>query len=35
MEYLDQLQLPDVAIEEIVTYLKKSYAHEQEFFKHF
>lgn len=34
MEYLDKIQLPDAVIEEIVTYLKQSYAHEQEFFKH-
>ena len=34
MEYLDKIQLPDTVIDEIVTYLKRSYANEQEFFKH-
>lgn len=34
LEYLDKIQLPDALIEEIVDYLKRSYAHEQEFFKH-
>lgn len=34
MYYFDIIQLPDSVIEVIVTYLKQSYAHEQEFFKH-
>ena len=34
LEYFDKIQLPDTVIEEIVAYLKKSYANEQEFFKH-
>ena len=33
MEYLDKIQLPDAVIDDIVAYLKKSYAHEQDFFK--
>lgn len=32
--YFDKIQLPDAMIEEIIGYLKQSYAHEQEFFKH-
>ncbi len=34
LEYFTKIQLPDSVIEDIVTYLKQSYAHEQEFFKH-
>lgn len=34
MEYFDKIQLPEAVIEDIVTYLKQSYAHEQDFFKH-
>ncbi len=34
MEYFDKIQLPEAVIEDIVTYLKQSYAHEQNFFKH-
>jgi site-specific DNA recombinase len=33
MEYFDRIQLPDAVIDDIVSYLKQSYAHEQEFFK--
>jgi hypothetical protein len=33
MDYFDKIQLPDAVIDDIVSYLKQSYAHEQEFFK--
>jgi hypothetical protein len=34
VEYLDRIQLPDALIEDIISYLKQAYSHEQEFFKH-
>jgi site-specific DNA recombinase len=34
MEYLDNIQLPDALIDDIVVYLRQSYAQEQNFFKH-
>ena len=33
MKYLEKIQLPDALIEDIIVYLRQSFAHEQNFFK--
>ena len=33
LDHLDKIKLTDSMIEDIITYLKQSYTHEQEFFK--